>query len=48
MCTGAITAVRTVYGKSKCSEVKVGMDKGSAFSPMLLPALLCTVQTSGI
>jgi len=30
MHTGAKTVVRTVYGNSKCSEVKVGMPKGSA------------------
>jgi len=29
------TAVRTVYGNSKCCEVKVGMHQGSALSPLL-------------
>ena len=35
MHTGAKTAVRTVYGNSKCFEVKVGMHQGSALSLLL-------------
>ena len=35
MYTGAKTVVRTVYGNSSGSEVKVGMQQGSAFSPLL-------------
>jgi len=35
MYTGAITAVRTVYGNSNGFEVKVGMHSGSALSPLL-------------
>jgi len=31
MYTGATTVVRTVYGNSRCFEVKVGMHQGSAF-----------------
>ena len=31
----AETVVRTVYGNSSCFEVKVGMNKGSALSPLL-------------
>ena len=31
----AKTGVRTVYGNSKSSEVKVGMHQGSALSPLL-------------
>jgi len=33
--TGAKTVVRTVYGISNCFEVKVGMHRGSALSPLL-------------
>jgi len=33
--TGAKTVVRTVYGNSEGSEVKVGMHQGSALSPLL-------------
>ena len=33
--TGAKTVVRTVYGNSKGSEVKVGMHQGSGLSPLL-------------
>jgi len=33
--TGAKTVIRTVYGNSKCFEVKVDMHQGSAFSPLL-------------
>ena len=33
--TGAKTVVRTVYGNSKGFEVKVGMQQGSALSPLL-------------
>jgi len=32
---GAKTAVRTVYGNSNGSEVKVSMHQGSALSPLL-------------
>jgi len=35
MYTGAKTVVRTVYGNSSGFEVKVGMQQGSAFSPLL-------------
>jgi len=35
MYTGAKTVVRTVYGNSNGSEVKVGMHQGSALSPLL-------------
>jgi len=35
MYTGAKTVVRTVYGNSKCFEVKVCMHQGSALSPLL-------------
>jgi len=35
MYTGAKTVVRTVYGNSKCCEVKVGMHHGSALSTPL-------------
>ena len=35
MYTGAKTVVRTVYGNSKGSGVKVGMHQGSALSPLL-------------
>ena len=35
MYTGAKTVVRTVYGSSKSFEVKVGMQQGSALSPLL-------------
>jgi len=35
MYTGAKTVVRTVYGNSKCFEVKVGKHQGSALSPLL-------------
>jgi len=31
--TGAKIVVRTVYGNSNCSEVKVSMQQGSALSP---------------
>jgi len=33
--TEAKTVVRTVYGNSNCSEIKVGMHQSSALSPML-------------
>jgi len=33
--SGAKTVVRTVYGNSKSSEVKVGMHQGLALSPLL-------------
>ena len=35
MYAGAKTAVRTVYGNSKCFEVKVGMHQGPGLSPLL-------------
>jgi len=35
MYTGAKTVVRTVCGNNKCFEVKVGMQQGSALSPLL-------------
>ena len=35
MYTGAKTVVRTVYGNSKGSEVKVAMHQGSALTPLL-------------
>ena len=35
MYTGAKTVVRTVYGNSNGFEVKVGMNQGSALSPLL-------------
>jgi len=35
MYTGAKTVVRTVYGNSNGSEVKVGMHQGSVLSPLL-------------
>ena len=35
MYSGAKTVVRTVYGNSKSFEVKVGMQQGSALSPLL-------------
>jgi len=35
MYIGAKTVVRTVYGNSSGFEVKVGMDQGSALSPLL-------------
>jgi len=35
MYTGVKTVVRTVYGNSKSFEVKVGMQQGSALSPLL-------------
>ena len=34
--TGAKTVVRTVYGNSKCFQVKLGMHPGSVLSPLLL------------
>ena len=35
MYTGAKTIFRTVYGNSKCFEVKVGMHEYSALTPLL-------------
>jgi len=35
MYTGAKTVVRTVYGNSNGFEVKIGMHRGSALSPLL-------------
>jgi len=34
MYTGTQTLVRTVYGNSKCFEVKVGIHQGFALSPL--------------
>ena len=44
MYTGAKTVVRTVYGNSSGYEVKVGMHKGSALSPLLF--VIVTEATS--
>ena len=35
MYTGAKTVVRTVYGNGNDCEVKIGMQQGSALSPLL-------------
>jgi len=35
MYIGAKTVVRTLYGNSNVSELKVGMHQGSALSPLL-------------
>jgi len=43
MYTVAKTVVRTVYGNSKCFEVKVGMHQGSALSPLLLVIVMETI-----
>jgi len=40
MYTGARTVVRTVYGNSKCFEIKVGMHQGSALSPLLFVTVM--------
>jgi len=40
MSMGAKTVVRTVYGNSKGSEVKVGMHQGSALSPLLFMIII--------
>ena len=42
--TGAKTVVRTVYGNSKCLEVKVGMHQGSALSPLLFVIVMETIS----
>jgi len=39
------TVVRTVYGNSKCSEVKAGMHQGSAFNPLLLVIVMEALST---
>jgi len=36
--------VRTVYGSSKCFEVKIGMHQGSALSPLLLVIVSETIS----
>jgi len=38
--SGAKTVVRTVYGISKSSEVKVGMHQGSALSQLLFAIVM--------
>jgi len=40
MYTAVKTVVRTVYGNSKGFEVKVGMDQGSALSPLLFMTVM--------
>ena len=40
MYTGAKTVVRTVYGNSSGSAVKVGMHQGSALSPLLFVTVM--------
>ena len=40
MYTGAKIVVRTVYGNSNCSEVRVGMHQGSASSPLLFESVM--------
>jgi len=40
MYTGAKTVVRTVYSNSNCFEVKVGMQQGSALSPLLFVTVM--------
>jgi len=40
MYTGARTVVRTVYGNSNCSEVKVGMHQGSVLSSLLIVIIM--------
>ena len=46
MCTGAKTVVRTVYGKSNYFEVEVGMQHGSALSPLLFVIVMETLEKS--
>jgi len=45
MYSGAKTVVRTVYGKSKSFQVKVGMHQGSALSQLLF--VIAMEATSG-
>ena len=52
--TGVKTVVRTVYGNSKGFEVKVGMHRGSALSPLLFVIVMealsreaCTARPGG-
>jgi len=40
MYTGAKTVVRTVYGNSSSSEVKVSMHQGSILSPLLFVTVI--------
>ena len=44
MYTGAKTVVRTVYGNSNSFEVKVGMNQGSALSPLLFVIVIEAVS----
>jgi len=39
-CTRAKTVVRTVYGNSNGFEVEVGMQQGSALSPLLFVIIM--------
>jgi len=45
MYTGAKIVVRTVYGNSKCFEVKVGMHQGSALSLLLFATVMEAIRT---
>jgi len=45
MYTGAKTVVRTVYDNSSRFEVKVGMDQGSALSPLLFVIVTEAIST---
>jgi len=40
MYTGAKTVLRTLYGNSKCFEVKVAMHYGSPLSPLLFTIVM--------
>jgi len=40
MYTGAKTVVRTAYGNSNDFEVKIGMHRGSALSPLLFVVVM--------
>ena len=44
MYTGAKTVVKTVYGNSSGSEVKVGMRQGSALSPPLFVIVMVAIS----
>jgi len=44
MYAGAKTVVRTVYGNSNSFEVKVGMNQGSALSPLLFVIVIEAVS----
>ena len=44
MYSGAKTVVRTVYGNSKSFEVKVGMQQGSALSPLLFVIVMKAIS----